>query len=195
MARRFGWDWAGGGVVFLLAMSHMIPSKSNAPSATFGLQSAWIQFVLSTLVVLWAGWPFSARLGVDRPPQSEHVHADCDRDRYGLSLQRRRHVAPLVDPQSFHLERGRAGVFRSGRCDHGFGSFGLGCWNCARTARPARSGRFARIGAEDRAAVAEDGREVDVPLEQVQVGTGYVCVPAKRVPVDGVILEGSTSIE
>jgi len=46
--------------VFLLAMSHLIP---NAPPWTSGDVSRWIQFILTTPVVLWAGWPFFVRGG------------------------------------------------------------------------------------------------------------------------------------
>ena len=58
MTRRF---WIGAALtlpVFLLAMSHLVPS---APSWLAGDLSRWIQFVLSTPVVLWAGWPFFKR--------------------------------------------------------------------------------------------------------------------------------------
>ena len=58
MTRRF---WIGAALtlpVFLLAMSHLFP---NAPAWLSGDASRWIQFILSTPVVLWAGWPFFVR--------------------------------------------------------------------------------------------------------------------------------------
>jgi Cu+-exporting ATPase len=60
MTRRL---WIGAALtlpVFLLAMSHLIP---NAPLWMSGDVSRWIQFVLATPVVLWAGWPFFVRGG------------------------------------------------------------------------------------------------------------------------------------
>ncbi|MEY2576951.1 MAG: P-type Cu+ transporter [Verrucomicrobiota bacterium] len=58
MTRRL---WIGAALtlpVFLLAMSHLIPS---APLWMSGDGSRWIQFALTTPVVLWAGWPFFVR--------------------------------------------------------------------------------------------------------------------------------------
>jgi Cu+-exporting ATPase len=60
MTRRL---WIGGLLalpVFLLAMAHIIPSLGH-DSWVMGDTSRWIQFVLATPVVLWAGWPFFKR--------------------------------------------------------------------------------------------------------------------------------------
>ncbi len=58
MTRRF---WIGGALslpVFLLAMAHLVPAFSHVAN---GSTSRWIQFLLSTPVVWWAGWPFFVR--------------------------------------------------------------------------------------------------------------------------------------
>src|SRR3954469_4212322 len=58
MTRRF---WIGAALslpVFLLAMTHLFP---NAPHWVESDASRWFQFILSTPVVLWAGWPFFQR--------------------------------------------------------------------------------------------------------------------------------------
>lgn len=60
MARRFWMALGPAAIVFLLAMSHMLPGHplQHLLSDT---QSAWVQFLFSTPVVLWAGWPFFQR--------------------------------------------------------------------------------------------------------------------------------------
>jgi len=45
------------------------------------------------------------------------------------------------------------------------------------------------------ARIVRDGREVDVPIEEVKVGDVFLLRPGERVPVDGVVLEGYTSID
>src|SRR5215813_11207409 len=58
MTRRF-WIGAVLGIpVLILAMGHMLPS---APHWLMGDLSRWTQFILSTPVVLWCGWPFFQR--------------------------------------------------------------------------------------------------------------------------------------
>src|SRR3974390_3337176 len=60
MSRRF---WIGVVLtlpVFIVAMAHLVPAWRHAEWA-IGNASRWMQFVLSTPVVLWAGWPFFVR--------------------------------------------------------------------------------------------------------------------------------------
>jgi len=60
MTRRF---WVGTVLtlpIFVLAMAHMIPALRHE-SWVMGDASRWIQFALSTPVVLWAAWPFFKR--------------------------------------------------------------------------------------------------------------------------------------
>lgn len=41
----------------------------------------------------------------------------------------------------------------------------------------------------------EDGREEDVPLDQIQVGTRLRVRPGERIPTDGIVLEGTSSVD
>jgi Cu+-exporting ATPase len=45
------------------------------------------------------------------------------------------------------------------------------------------------------ARIMRDGRETDIPVEEVQVGDLFLVRPGERVPVDGVVQEGHTSID
>jgi P-type Cu+ transporter len=83
MTRRF---WIGSALtvpVLVLEMGSHIPALGMHELVSPQV-STWIQFALSTPVVLWAGWPFFQRAGGDRPPQPQHVQPD--RPRHGLGL-------------------------------------------------------------------------------------------------------------
>ena len=45
------------------------------------------------------------------------------------------------------------------------------------------------------AVVEREGREIQIPVEQVAVGDVVIVKPGESIPVDGVILEGSTSVD
>jgi hypothetical protein len=87
MRRRFRFALVLTIPVFLLAMAEMIPGAGLHGSLP-ARAVIWIEYLLATPVVLWAGHDFSARLGFDRQPDAEHVHADRDRNRISLALQR-----------------------------------------------------------------------------------------------------------
>jgi Cu+-exporting ATPase len=195
MARRFWVALAPAAVVFLLAMSHMMPGHP-VQHLLSDTQSAWVQLVLSTPVVLWAGWPFFQRGWasiVHRSPNMFTLIAIGTGTAYLYSVLRDALPRRWIPP-SFHLESGAVpvyfeaaavitcpGALRAGigtasqeshdRCDQG----------AARTWRP-----------RPRGCMRDDGREEDVPLDQVQVGHRLRVRPGERVPVDGVILEGAT---
>ena len=109
-------------VVLLENGMHLLGHRFNAlvPPAL----NVWLQLLLATPVVLWAGWPFFvARLGVPGQPQAQHVHADRPRHRRRLgstacSPSWRR----ACSRRTFRTPRrhGR-GLFRSGVGDHGPG--------------------------------------------------------------------------
>ena len=88
MTRRF---WIGAALtlpVFVLAMAHLVPALA-AQSWADSHASRWIQFALTTPVVVWAGWPFFRRGWRSlRDGALEHVHADRHRRGRGVRLQR-----------------------------------------------------------------------------------------------------------
>ena len=117
MTRRF---WIG----LVLALPAVVLEMGGHLVGGHGLVdptlSNWIQFAFATPVVLWAGWPFFVRGWQSlRHAQSQHVHADRDRHRRGLCLQRRRHrrAGNLPGDLPRPWRRGRR-LFRSRRRHH-----------------------------------------------------------------------------
>ena len=132
-----------------------------------------------------------ARLGFGREPSPEHVHADRARRRRGLRFQRRRDVrARTVSRSSAMTRRGRLSTSsRGGHRRAGAPRPG------ARTARPQphrrRDPGSAGPRAEDRAQDRGDGRR-GRSARAVVVGDRLRVRPGEQVPVDGVVLEGTS---
>lgn len=43
--------------------------------------------------------------------------------------------------------------------------------------------------------IEKDGRETEIPVEQIQVGDVFVIRPGERVPIDGAVIEGDSSLD
>lgn len=43
--------------------------------------------------------------------------------------------------------------------------------------------------------VVKDGKEIEIPVEQIEVGDVFVVRPGERVPVDGIVVEGHSSLD
>ena len=156
--------------------------------------SSWMQLVLATPVVLWAGLAvLRARLAVARQPQPEHVHADRARASgvawlYSVvatararRLSRRRSASAMARSRSTSRPR------PSSPCSCCSGR----CWSCGRASRPAaRSARCSTSRRRRPGGIGRDGTDEDVPLEAVAVGDRLRVRPGEKVPVDGVVLEG-----
>ena len=137
-----------------------------------------------------------ARLAIHRQPQSEHVYFDRPRNRCCLSLQRHRYGASLNVP-CFLLGK-------SGQLDLYFEPAAvivalvlLGQILELRARSQTGSAIRALLGLAPKSArrLNETGSEADVSLDQVQVGDRLHVRPGEKVPVDGVILDGHSSID
>lgn len=64
--------------------------------------SNWLQMLLATPVVLWAGWPFlRARLGLGNEPPSQHVHPDCHGNGLAWAHSMVATLVPSLFPMAF----------------------------------------------------------------------------------------------
>ncbi|MCS6318004.1 MAG: HAD-IC family P-type ATPase, partial [Nitrospira sp.] len=196
MARRF---WVGLGpaaMVFVLAMSHMLPGHPIQHLVTDG-QSAWLQCLLSTPVVLWAGWPFFQRGWasiIHRSPNMFTLIAIGTGTAYLYSVFAT--IFPELIPQSFHLENGAVPVyFEAAAVITVLVLLGQMLELRARSRTTGAIRALLGLAPKTARLLREDGREEDVSLDQVQVGHRLRVRPGERVPVDGVVLEGATAID
>jgi Cu+-exporting ATPase len=194
MTRRF---WIGGALalpVFVLAMAHAIPSLRHE-NWVMSDTSRWIQFVLSTPVVLWAGWPFFKRGWrslVNRSLNMFTLIAIGVGAAYLFSAAVM--LMPSAFPNSFAAD-GRVGIyFESAAVIVVLVLFGQVLELRARSKTGSAIRALLNL-APKTARVVEDGEERDVPLESVQTGTQLRVRPGEKIPVDGVLLDGKTSVD
>ncbi|MEO5717476.1 MAG: heavy metal translocating P-type ATPase [Chthoniobacterales bacterium] len=178
--------------VFVLAMSHLFPS---APVWMQGDLSRWVQFILSTPVVLWAGWPFFQRGWqslVHRSLNMFTLIAIGVGAAYLFSAVAM--LFPHLFPPSF-AAHGKIGVyFESAAIITVLVLFGQVLELRARS-RTGSAIRALLDLAPTTARVVRDGEEKDVPLDEVQTGDKLRVRPGEKIPVDGRVVDGRTSVD
>jgi len=192
MTRRF---WIGTALtlpVFLLAMSHLVP---HAPSWFSGDASRWIQFVLSTPVVLWAGWPFFKRGW--RSVRSGHLNM-FTLIAIGVGVAYLYSAVVMLLPGAFPpslAHHGRIGVyFEAAAMITVLVLLGQVLELRARN-RTGGAIRSLLQLAPSTARLVLNGEERDVPLGEVKTGDHLRVRPGEKVPVDGSVVEGRTTID
>ena len=196
MTRRF-WICLGPSLlVMLLAMADMIPGLS-LPQALTGSTRNWVQWLLATPVVLWGGWPFFQRgwtSMVNRAPNMFTLIAMGTGAAYGYSTVAT--VAPTLLPSSFRLHDGSIAVyFEAAAIITLLVLLGQVLELKARSQTSSAIRALLRLAPKTARLIKQDGQEEDVPLEHIQVGHRLRVRPGERVPVDGMVQEGTTSVD
>ena len=180
--------------LFVIGMSEMLPGH---PLHFLGRARAWIELALATPVVLWGGSPFFRR-AIDsvrhRSPNMFTLIGLGTGAAYAFSVVAA--VAPGVFPASFRQADG--GVHAYFEAAAVITTLVLLGQVLELRARRRTSGAIrALLGLAPKTArlLRADGREEDVPLEQVVPGDRLRVRPGEKVPVDGVVLEGSSAVD
>ena len=192
MTRRL---WIGGALslpVFVLEMSHLFPS---APGWMQGDLSRWTQFILSTPVVLWAGWPFFQRGWRSILNRSLNMFTLIA---IGVGAAWFYSAAVMLFPQLFPPS-----LAAHGRIDVYFEAAAIiivlillgQVLELRARSRTGSAIRALLDLAPNTARVVRDGEEQDVALDEVQKGNRLRVRPGEKVPVDGRVIEGRTSID
>jgi Cu+-exporting ATPase len=157
----------------------------------------WLELLLATPVVLWAGWPFFSRAFtsvVNRSPNMFTLVAAGTGASYLFSLVVT--VAPGLVPES---QRGHGGVpplyYEAAAVITALVLLGQVLELRARAS--ARGALRALLGLAPKTArlVEPGGAERDVQVSSVQKGDRLRVRPGEKVPVDGVVLEGESSVD
>ena len=157
---------------------------------------SWVELVLSLPIVLWAGWPFFSRgwlSVVNRSPNMWTLIGLGTGAAFIYSVVAT--VAPEVFPASF-MSMGRVGVyFEAAAVIISLTLLGQVLELKARSQTSAAIKSLLGLAPKTARRINADGSEEDVPLSHVHVGDLLRIRPGEKVPVDGIVHEGSSSID
>ena len=196
MTRRF---WVGVVLslpIVVLAMSEMIPGQPVQRSVSPHVLN-WLQLALATPVVLWGGWPFFQRGWtsiVNRSLNMFTLIAIGVGTAYVYSLAAT--LFPDAFPPSFRGHGGEVAVyFDAAAVITTLVLLGQVLELRARSKTSRAIKALLGLAPKTARLLRDDGSEIDVPLERVQVGDRLRVRPGEKIPVDGVVLEGTTSVD
>ena len=194
MTRRL---WIGGALalpVFVLAMAHLIPLLGKQPWVR-GDASRWLQFALTVPVVCWAGLPFFRRGW--RSVLSGHLNM-FTLIGMGVGAAFLFSTAAMLMPGLFPhsmQHQGRVDIyFEAAAVIIVLVLLGQVLELRARSRTGSAIKALLQLAPPTARLVTADG-DHEVPLEQVNVGNSLRVVPGDKVPVDGVVQEGHSSVE
>jgi Cu+-exporting ATPase len=157
----------------------------------------WIQLLLASPVVLWCGWPFFVRAWQSLVNRSLNMFTLIGSGigvAYFYSVIAT--VFPNIFPHAFRQHGGTVPVyFEAAAVITTLVLLGQVLELRARSQTGAAIKALLGLAPKTARRIREDGSDEDVPLEQVQVGDRLRVRPGEKVPVDGVVLEGSSAID
>jgi P-type Cu+ transporter len=194
MTRRFRIAAALTLPVFLLAMVHMIPALAHQPWAD-SQASRWVQFVLTIPVVIWAAWPFFRRGWRSVLTGNLNMFTLIA---IGVGAAFLFSAAAMLMPGVFpHTMRHGGNVpiyFEAAAVIVVLVLLGQVLELRARSRTGSAIKGLLNL-APPTARLVAAGADREVPLDEVKVGDHLRVVPGDRIPVDGVVLEGHSSVE
>ena len=159
--------------------------------------SNWIQLVFATPVVLWAGWPFFVRGWqslVTRNLNMFTLIAMGTGVAYVYSLIGT--IAPDIFPATFRGHGGAVAVyFEAAAVITVLVLLGQVLELRAREATSGAIKALLQLAPKTARRLSEDGADHEVEIDSLEVGDKLRVRPGEKVPVDGVILEGRSSLD
>ncbi|WP_279610432.1 MULTISPECIES: heavy metal translocating P-type ATPase [unclassified Burkholderia] len=188
--RRFWWTLPLTVVVFVLAMfGHRFGSMDVDTES-------WVEFIISTPVVLWAGLPFFARCVrsfMNRSPNMWTLIGLGTGAAYIYSVIAT--IFPGVFPETYSAH-GRVSVyFEAAAVIISLTLLGQMLELKARSQTSAAIKALLGLAPKTARRINPDGAEEDIPLSNVHVGDLLRVRPGEKVPVDGVVTDGTSSLD
>ena len=194
MTQRFWWSLAITAPILALMVAEFLPGHllHRLPAGWLN----WIELALATPVVLWGGWPFFQRGWAS--VISLHLNmftliALGVGAAYGYSVVAT--LAPGLFPESFRMGDEVAVYFEPAAAIVVLVLLGQVLELRARAGTGAAIRNLLGLAPKVAHRIAASGSEEDIPVEHVQVSDRLRVRPGERIPVDGVVAEGVTTID
>jgi Cu+-exporting ATPase len=182
--------------VLVSAMAEYIPGRPLQQLASPRFWT-WFELILATPVIVWGGWPFFVRGWQSIVNRSLNMFMLIGLGvgvAYLYSLIAT--LFPGIFPASFRDEAGQVAVyFEAAAVIVTLVLLGQVLELRARSQTGAAIRALLGLAPKTARMIRDDGSEVDVPLEQVQVGFRLRVRPGEKIPVDGITLDGSSSVD
>src|ERR1700723_2001757 len=196
MTRRFWTSLALTAPLMAIAMGAMF-SSTSLHRILPGAALPWLELALATPVVLWGGLPFFQRFWtslVNRSPNMFTLIGMGTGVAYGYSVVAT--LAPKTFPDSL---RGMAGYpevyFEAAAAITTLVLLGQVMELSARSRTSAAIRALLDLSPKTARLLNHDGTELDVPLEQVKPADRLRVRPGEKIPVDGALLEGHSTVD
>jgi Cu+-exporting ATPase len=196
MRRRFWFATALTVPLVMLAMGEML--FGHALSGALSMRErVFVELVLATPVCTWSAWPFFVRALESVRNRSLNMFTLIGLGvsvAYGYSIIAA--VVPGVFPASFRSEGGFVDVyFEAASVIVTLILLGQVLELRARNQTSSAIKKLLGMAAKSARRLGDDGSEADVPLEHIVVGDRLRVRPGEKVPVDGVVLDGTSSVD
>ena len=196
MTRRFWISLALTAPLLAIAMGSMLsPHLFMAPPWNWGLP--WLELLLATPVVLWGGWPFFQRGWasiVNRSTNMFTLIAMGTGVAYVYSVVAT--LFPQIFPASFRSMGDRPDVyFEAAAAIVTLVLLGQVLELRARSQTSSAIRALLDLSPKMARLISADGSERDIPLEDVKLGDRLRVRPGEKIPVDGIVLDGSSAVD
>jgi Cu+-exporting ATPase len=183
--------------VFAIAMGEMLAGGGLLQPWFSVRAQTWVQLALATPVVLWGGWPFFVRAW--QSVRTWHLNM-FTLIGLGVAVAYVYSVVaatlPGLFPASFRNHAGTVSVyFEAAAVIVTLVLVGQVLELTARGKTGAAIKALLGLAPKTARRIGDDGAEADVPLEQVQPGDRLRVRPGEKVPVDGVVLDGTSAVD
>ena len=197
MTRRFWISVALTIPVLLVAMADAIPGAARLLHGASPRDLQFFEFVLATPVVLWAGFPFFVRGVRSLITRNLNMFTLIGLGvgvAYGYSVVA--FAVPGIFPASFRGLYGEVDVyFEAAAAITALVLLGQVMELRARSRTGAAIKALLGLAPKTARLIREDGSEVDAPIGEIKPGDRLRVRPGEKIPVDGVVLEGSSSVD